>query len=48
MGKLSKEERPIIGQMANEIRQELENGLNEATERIKAEFKKRKKSKEEK
>ncbi len=48
MGKLSKEERPIIGQMANEIRQELENGLNEATERIKAEFKKKKKSKEKK
>ena len=46
MGKLSKEERPIIGQMANEIRQELEKGLNDASERIKEEFKKEKMEKE--
>ncbi|NMB08833.1 MAG: phenylalanine--tRNA ligase subunit alpha [Tissierellia bacterium] len=46
MGKLSKEERPKIGQMANEIRQELEKGLANANERIKEELKKEKIQKE--
>ena len=28
MGKLSKEERPVIGKLANDVRQEIQNGLN--------------------
>ncbi len=36
MGKLSKEERPIIGAMANEIRETLENELNEKKSEIEA------------
>ena len=35
MGNLSKEERPVIGQLANEIRMELEEELYKASERIK-------------
>ena len=34
MGKLSAEERPVIGQLANQIRAEIENDLNEAAEHI--------------
>lgn len=36
MGKLSEQERPIIGQMANEVRQDLENMLEEAKNRLSA------------
>lgn len=36
MGQLSQEERPVIGQLANEIRDWFEQELQEATERIKA------------
>ncbi len=36
MGKLSKEERPVIGAMANEIRETLENELNEKKSEIEA------------
>ncbi|CCQ92601.1 phenylalanine tRNA synthetase, alpha subunit [[Clostridium] ultunense Esp] len=39
MGKLTKEERPVIGQMANEIRQEIEQELSEARERFKEKLK---------
>lgn len=39
MGKLSKEERPVIGQMANEIRQEIEKELFEAKDRFKQKLK---------
>lgn len=42
MGNLSKEERPVIGQLANEIRQELEKELSNARDRIKEELKKEK------
>jgi phenylalanyl-tRNA synthetase alpha chain len=28
MGKLTKEERPVVGKLANEVRQEIQNGLN--------------------
>ncbi len=42
MGSLSKEERPVIGQLANEVRQELEKELSNAKERIKEELKKEK------
>ncbi|MDO4779251.1 MAG: phenylalanine--tRNA ligase subunit alpha [Tissierellia bacterium] len=35
MGKLSKEERPVIGQFANEIREEITEKLNEKNEAIK-------------
>ena len=34
MGKLSAEERPVIGQLANQVRAEIENDLNEAAENI--------------
>lgn len=34
MGKLSKEERPIIGQLANDVRQDIENRLEEAKKRL--------------
>ncbi len=34
MGKLSAEERPIIGQLANQVRAEIENDINEAAEKI--------------
>jgi len=34
MGKLSAEERPIIGQMANDVRQNLEKMLDEAKNRL--------------
>lgn len=37
MGKLSKEERPIIGKLANEVREELENVFNNRLEEIKKE-----------
>lgn len=36
MGKLSAEERPIIGQLANEVRQDIENKLDEAKKRLEA------------
>lgn len=39
MGKLSKEERPVIGQLANEIRGEIDEELSLAKERIKEELK---------
>lgn len=42
MGSLSKEERPVIGQLANEIRAELEEELTKTNERIKEEIKKEK------
>ncbi len=34
MGKLSAEERPVIGQLANQVRAEIENDINEAAEKI--------------
>ncbi len=34
MGKLSAEERPVIGQLANQVREEIENDLSEAAEKI--------------
>ncbi len=34
MGKLSQEERPIIGQLANEVRQDIEQKLEEAKKRL--------------
>ncbi len=37
MGKLSSEERPVIGQLANEIRDQLEQLLTEKTEQLSAE-----------
>lgn len=36
MGNLSKEERPVIGQLANEVRNNLESFIGEATDKIKA------------
>ncbi len=36
MGKLSKEERPIIGQLANEVREDLENALEESKKSLHA------------
>lgn len=42
MGKLSKEERPVIGQLANEIRQEIEEELSMAKDRLKEEIKQEK------
>ncbi|NCC16132.1 MAG: phenylalanine--tRNA ligase subunit alpha [Clostridia bacterium] len=36
MGKLSAEERPIIGQLANEVRQDIENKLEEEKKRLEA------------
>ncbi len=46
MGNLSKEERPVIGQLANEIRMELEEELYKVSERIKEELKREKIEKE--
>ena len=46
MGKLSKEERPVIGQLANEIRKEIEEELSMAKDRLKEELKKEKIEKE--
>ena len=40
MGKLSAEERPIIGQVANEIRTEIEDSINKVKERLTNEAKK--------
>ena len=34
MGKLSAEERPILGQMANEVRQDIESKLEEVKKRL--------------
>lgn len=34
MGSLSAEERPVIGQLANQVRAEIENDLTEAAEHI--------------
>ncbi len=39
MGKIAKEERPIIGQLANEIREEIDKELSLAKKRIKEELK---------
>ncbi|SDX41053.1 phenylalanine--tRNA ligase subunit alpha [Tepidimicrobium xylanilyticum] len=39
MGKLSKDERPVIGQLANEIRQEIEKELADAKDRFKEKLK---------
>ena len=35
MGKLSAEERPVVGQAANEVRQALENAVQKSVERLK-------------
>ncbi|MGF7060747.1 phenylalanine--tRNA ligase subunit alpha [Brassicibacter mesophilus] len=40
MGGLSKEERPIVGQIANEVREEIEQGLEKIKEKLKEETKK--------
>ncbi len=40
MGGLSKEERPIVGQIANEVRAEIEEGLEALKEKLKSETKK--------
>src|SRR5699024_2305947 len=34
MGKLSKEERPVIGELANKVRTELQNALDEKKEEL--------------
>ncbi|NMA67119.1 MAG: phenylalanine--tRNA ligase subunit alpha, partial [Clostridiaceae bacterium] len=34
MGKLSAEERPVVGQIANEVRSALEQGIQSAKERL--------------
>ena len=47
MGKLSKEERPLIGKVANEVRESIEDSIGEVKERLKDE-EKRAKFKEEK
>jgi len=39
MGKLSKEERPIIGKLANDVRAEIEEGLNNAKKEFKEKVK---------
>jgi phenylalanyl-tRNA synthetase alpha chain len=39
MGKLSKEERPVIGKLANEVRMEIENALSDAFDRFKEKLK---------
>src|SRR5690606_37179922 len=39
MGKLSKEERPIIGKLANEVREEIEKGLSDAKQQFKEKLK---------
>ncbi|MFD3156123.1 phenylalanine--tRNA ligase subunit alpha [Haloimpatiens sp. FM7330] len=36
MGKLSKEERPVVGKLANEVRQYLEKAIGDASEEIKS------------
>ena len=36
MGKLSAEERPVIGQLANEVRAEIEKMLDESKKRLEA------------
>lgn len=46
MGKLLKEERPVIGQLANEIRQEIEKELSDARDRFSDILKKEKVEKE--
>lgn len=46
MGKLPQEERPIIGQLANEIREDIEKELSIAKDRLKEEMKKEKIEKE--
>jgi len=38
MGKLSAEERPVIGQMANEVRQSIEKMLEESKKRVVQEY----------
>ena len=35
MGKLTPEERPVMGQLANEVRSYIENLITEATEKVK-------------
>lgn len=37
MGKLSKEERPVIGKLANEVREEIESGLSKRKEALEVE-----------
>ena len=39
MGKLSKEERPVMGQVANEVRSEIENNIKEIKDRLEKEAK---------
>ncbi|WP_077367198.1 phenylalanine--tRNA ligase subunit alpha [Anaerosalibacter sp. Marseille-P3206] len=46
MGSLSKEERPAVGQIANEVRKELESELNLTKNKLRDEMKKRKLEKE--
>ncbi|MCK9444367.1 MAG: phenylalanine--tRNA ligase subunit alpha [Tissierellaceae bacterium] len=46
MGKLIAEERPIVGQIANEIRDELENAIAEVGEKLNDELKRSKMNKE--
>ena len=46
MGKLSKEERPIVGQLANDIRQEIEEELSIAKDKLKEKIKEEKIEKE--
>lgn len=41
MGKLSAEERPVMGQLANEVRSSIEKIINETQEKLKSEEKKR-------
>ena len=36
MGKLSAEERPVIGQLANKVRADIENALNKRKEELKS------------
>ena len=47
MGKLSKEERPVMGQLANEVRSEIEELLSNKFEQLKQEQKKIKLKEEE-
>ncbi len=46
MGKLSKEERPVVGEIANDVRKDIEAELNSKRERLKNEMKKKKLEKE--
>lgn len=39
MGKLSKEERPVMGQLANEVRSEIENSIKEIKDKLESEEK---------